>query len=177
MGLEIGTATLLAGLFGGGATAIGGAIGASKQAGASTKNAQLQSDAATKAAQIQSDSSTKAAEIRAKSDADALQFLKDQAALDAQRANATQQANYNQWAAGQGYRSSLGEMLGLPARQIPNYVPLPTGQTPTGMTPTTGGTPGTTLSGAPGASAATMPSGIDPRFAPLSQKYGITPIR
>jgi hypothetical protein len=151
------------------------AAAAAGSAGAGIYAAHAQSGAATQGAQITSDAATKAAQIKADSAAQALDFQKQQALLDAQRANATQQANYNQWAAQQGYRSSLGQMLGLPARQIPAYVPLPTGLL-------SGTSSGTQASGGPSGAASTpsaaagqMPAGIDPRFAAVYQQAGVTP--
>lgn len=83
-----------------GATAGGQIYGAHKQASAQNKAAQLQAQAA----------------------AQALQFQREQAYRDQQNFNATQKANYDQWAAREGRLGTLGEMFGRGPRYIPPYV-------------------------------------------------------
>lgn len=128
--------TAIAGAAGAGATAAAGIYGANKQSSAANNAAKLQTDAANQAAQLQS-----------KSAADALAFQKDQAAQDLATTNATQKANYDQWAAREGRLSNFGQALGLAPRNTPAYQPLPNtlgstqtapnaGTMPTGQQPT-----------------------------------------
>lgn len=93
--------------IGAGATAAGGIIGAHETASANEDAVAAQ---------------TKANE-------DALAFQEQQAAYKAQVDETNRRANYDQWAGREGQISSVGQMLGLPARQIPGYVPLPSGAT------------------------------------------------
>lgn len=159
------------------ATAGSGIYAASKSAGAATQGAQIQADANTKAAQLQ-----------AGAQANALAFQKQQAETDWQNQEVTRQANYNQWLADTQRKGAIGSLFGLPAPNIPAYVPTidpkyTTGQTPLPSSPTaptsTGTLPGSigSLTSPPSqtGTAATMPTGIDPRFAALYQKYGVTP--
>lgn len=118
------------------AVAIG--VGAGVTALTSTISAHKQANATTKAATLQTDAANKAAEIQAQSAREALAFQKEQAAADASRFEQTQRSNYDQWAARQGYQSSIGSMLGLPARNIPGYQSSMPGGSPQGM-PSPGG--------------------------------------
>src|SRR5260221_1937512 len=116
-----------------GSSSIGGAIAAHQ---------------ASKGAQISSDASLKAADLAKKSNDAALKFQQDQSSLDAVRANATQQANFNQYRAHEQRLSDFGQALGLAPRNIPAYEPLPT----TATAPTSAQTPaGTTPQGMPAA--------------------------
>src|SRR5260221_9827644 len=143
------------------------AIGIGIAAGTATAGvigAKLSSNAASKSAELQTAASSHAADLQKASNDAALKFQQDQAALDAVRANATAQANYNQFHAHEQRMSDFGQALGLAPRNIPAYEPLPT----TATAPTSGQTPaGTTPQG--------MPTGIDPRISALYQKYGVTP--
>jgi hypothetical protein len=107
-------------------------------AGASVYAAKKQSGAAQDAARLQTASADKSGELQAQAARDALTFQQQQAATDAQRFETTQKSNYDQWAARQGYQSSIGSMLGLPARKIPGYVSSMPGGSSQGM-PSTGG--------------------------------------
>lgn len=105
--------------------------------------------AAGKSAQLQTTAAGHAADLQAKAAADALAFQRQQAAYAAQTADATARANYEQWAARQHQLGSIGQQLGLPARQVPDYSPLPPapfggqgGQQATAGAPQGGGTPG-----------------------------------
>jgi hypothetical protein len=100
------------------AAAIGIAVG-------TAVGAKFQSNAAEKSAKLTTDAANKGADLQAQSNREALDFQKQQAALDAARADAIQRANYQQWAAREGRMSSIGQALGLPARDIPAYQPLP----------------------------------------------------
>lgn len=106
------------------AVAIPIALGAGT-ATAGVIGAKIQSNAAKKAADTQAASANYAADVQAKSNAESLAFQREQAAQDLARANALQEGNYNQWAAREGRLSNFGQMLGLPARTIPPYVPIP----------------------------------------------------
>lgn len=103
------------------AIAIGLAAGT---AGAGVASAKIQSNAAGKAAKLATTSANYSADVQSKSNADALAFQKQQAAQDLATANATQRANYDQWAARESRLGSLGEMVGLGPRSIPGYVPI-----------------------------------------------------
>lgn len=101
-------------IVGAGIGALGGIFGAKETSNATQNAAQIQADAATKAAQLQ-----------AQSNAQALAFEEAQAQQSLNTQNATGLGNYNQWAAQQQRLSDFGQMLGLPARNIPAYVPIP----------------------------------------------------
>lgn len=158
--------------IGGIAMAIGAIIAAHEAASASEHSSTTQAGAANKAAELQAGGATQA-----------LDFTKQQAALDAERANATQKANYDQWAANQGYRSSIGQMLGLPARNIPDYEAAPL--TSSSSTAPVGTGP-TSINGVAQPSAATAsptaPLGAtttgDPAqmFVQSMQKHGLDPV-
>lgn len=77
------------------------------------------------AAKMVSDASDRAGKVTAKGTADTIAFEKEKAAQDLEMANSTQHANYDQWAAREGRMSSLGEMIGLPKRNIPAFQPIP----------------------------------------------------
>lgn len=110
-------------------------------AAAGAYGAHKQASAATKAATIQTAGADKAAGIQAQSAREALAFQKEQAAADAARFEQTQRSNYDQWAARQGYQSSIGSMLGLPARNIPGYQSSMPSGSPQGMPSAGGGDP------------------------------------
>jgi hypothetical protein len=98
-------------------TAISGALqyaAASKTAGAQTQAAQTAARTSLLGAQL-------AAQTAA--NAQALQAALAQG--DVATANAIQQGNYGQWKAREQRLSNFGQLLGLPARQIPDYVPIP----------------------------------------------------
>jgi len=107
-------------------TAIGTGVGGVYAAHKAGEGAELQVGAANRAADLQ----------KASNDA-ALAFQEKQADLDRATANATQQANYNQYRAHEQRLSDFGAALGLAPRNIPAYEPLPSTQT----TPTSGPTP------------------------------------
>src|SRR3954468_16485095 len=147
-----------------------GAVGATVNGVASykagSKAAQAQ-QAATAAAMASQD---KATEAQSKSAADTLQFEKDQAARDYAAQETARRANYDQWGARESRIGSLGEALGLPARNIPAYVPLqPPQATGTGPAVTQAG--GTAVPGSIGATpdAAAVP-GIDPAIVDALNK-------
>lgn len=120
-------APVIAAIIAGGATAATGIIGS-----------KIQSGAAKDAASAQIGGANRAADIQAQSAREALAFQKEQAAADAARFEHTQRSNYDQWAARQGYQSSIGSMLGLPARNIPGYQSSMPSGSPQGM-PSAGG--------------------------------------
>jgi hypothetical protein len=114
-----------------GATGTGGKMGAYDWLGP-VVNASLnlignqqQIGATADAAQKQLEATKYAADAQAKAAAEALAFQRQQAAYDAVSAESTRAANYDQWAAKQQQLGSVGQALGLPARAIPAYVPIP----------------------------------------------------
>lgn len=160
--IATGTAALIAGLAAAGATTATSLYSANKQSGAAQDAAKLQTDAANKSAELQS-----------KSAADALAFQKQQAAQDLQTTNATQQANYNQWAARESRLSNFQQALGMAPRNIPAYQPLPNGQS----APTSGPMPsGQAPSGGGNATAlkALLDQGMDPQqaVAQFNKQFG-----
>lgn len=119
-----------------------GAVGAGAVATGAIASAKIGSNAYNKGAQAQTQAANYAADKTSQSAAAALQFQKEQAALDAQRAEENRHANYDQWAAREGRLGTLGELIGAGSRNIPAYVPISQGGTPP---PTTGtGATGTT---------------------------------
>lgn len=118
-------AAVLGPVLAAGVTGVAGIVGGKMQSSANTKAAETASEAANRAAQIQADAARYASDAQAKAAADALAYQKEQARLDAARAEAAQRGNYDQWAAQQRRLSTLGELLGLGARQLPAYTPGP----------------------------------------------------
>lgn len=129
------------GAIGAGTAAATGLVGASKQASGARDAAATQSDAATKAAKLQTDAANHAADLKAKADADTLAFTKQQAALDEQRAEAANRANYDQWKAKADQHNAMADMIGVPRVSVPSYVPL----TPNTTGPTSGAAAGGAL--------------------------------
>lgn len=72
-------------------------------------------------AQVKSQSEATAA--GSKGNEEALAFQKAQADRDAANQETNRRADYDQWAARESRLGTLGQSLGLPARQIPGYVP------------------------------------------------------
>jgi hypothetical protein len=66
-----------------------------------------------------------ASDAQSQASANQLAFLRQQATYDAASAEANRSGNYDQWAAKQRQLGTVGQALGLPARDIPAYVPLP----------------------------------------------------
>jgi len=142
--IATGTAALLA--LSAGATATGSIVAAQKGSSAATKSARLQTEAANRAAEIQSQSAR-----------EALDFQKAEAARNQAVAEQTRHANYDQWAAEQRRRGTLGQLLGLGPPEIPGYVPIEGAPGTLGAAlPQTGANRATAASGAP-----TMPAGGD----------------
>lgn len=77
-----------------------------------------------------------ATDVNAAANDKALAFSKEQAAADQARFEATQRANYDQWAAKQRASNSLRAIAGLGPVDIPAYVPT-TGQPPAPGAPNT----------------------------------------
>jgi hypothetical protein len=98
---------------------------------------QQQVNASADAAQKQLEATKYAADAQAKAAAESLAFQRQQAAYDAMMAETNRAANYQQWAAKQQQLGSVGQALGLPARSLPAYVPLPggPGAPPPGVAP------------------------------------------
>ena len=148
-------ATAFWGAVGAGAAAGATIYGANKSSNAATTAAQTQSKAATDAAKLQTDATTHAADLSAKSAADTLAFQKQQADQDFANANATGQANYNQWAARENRLSNFQQMLGMSGRDIPAYEPLKKVDTTGNPLPSTTTTP----------TSSTLPTGQTPSGA------------
>jgi hypothetical protein len=159
-------------------------IGDLIKGGTSIYGTIAQSGAQKDATEAQAAAAKYAADVKAKSDAEQLAFLRQQAGYDASAAEVNRAGNYDQWAARQELLGPVGQALGLPARRIPAYVPLPanpygTGSptpTPTGpgTAPPTGGTsPPPTTTGAPGVSAAN--GDIASQVAAYYKARGVTP--
>jgi hypothetical protein len=127
-----------------------------------------------------------ASDAQSQSAANQLAFLRQQASYDAASAEANRSGNYDQWAAKQRQLGTVGQALGLPARDIPAYVPLPAyggGTTTPAPGPGPAGTvaPGVVGPG-PGASATSggLPQidpskPIGPQAAAYIQSRGGTP--
>jgi hypothetical protein len=115
-----------------------GALVAGATAGGAVASGAIQSRAIGKSADKQTQAANYAADVQSRSTADALKFQKEQALRDQERFEATQRANYDQWAAREGRLGTLGEMIGMGSRNIPGYVPVTAGGTTTtarGATP------------------------------------------
>lgn len=134
-------------------------------AGAGIYAAHEQSGAAKDAAKTQADASTHAADIQSKAADEQLAFQRQQAENDWRNQQQTQQANYNQWAAGRGRLRSLGAMTGIDIGADPAYVPgidprFDTGASPlpssTTASPTTSGPPTSAPTGPVDGSAASI---------------------
>lgn len=146
------------------------AVAAVTAAGAITGGA-LSAHASENAANLQTQAANNAAAAQAKSAADTLAFQKAQAAQDLVTANATQKANYDQWAAKEGRLSNLSALTGAGPFTIPDYVPIPnagTGVSPTSGAPSAPSNPlvGPAVSTAPPASnpyATTMANAMMPQ--------------
>lgn len=123
------------------AAVIGAIISAAATTGGTiyaVKKSQQAADAS-----LQAERETTAAQTKSNDKALSYQYAADEA---------NRRANYDQWAAREGRLSTLGGMLGLPARNIPAYVPEPDpGAQPDRY--------GSTVIGAPtGSAAATAPA-------------------
>lgn len=114
-------------------TGVGMAVAANESAGAMRDSANTQADAAGKAAQL-----------KAASDAKALEFEREQAQSLWANTESTRQANYGQYSAAQGSQNQIRSAFGLPAIDIPAYVPTSNpGFTPTNGAPAKQAVPGT----------------------------------
>jgi hypothetical protein len=92
-------------------------------AGGGAAAGYFQGRGATKGAKIQSDAATRAAEIQAKSETEALAFTKQQAENEYKNQELARRANYDQWVSQQQRYGTIGNLLGMGPRDIPNYVP------------------------------------------------------
>jgi hypothetical protein len=105
----------------GGQSLLNAAISAALQYAAASKTAGAQ----TQAAQTSARASLLGAQLNAQTAANAQALQAALAQGDVATANAIQQGNYGQWKAREQRLSNFGQLLGLPARQIPDYVPIP----------------------------------------------------
>lgn len=115
-GTALSTAAKVMGMTSGTGQVISSGIGAATQ----LYGAKKQADAANNAAGLQSEAAKQA-----------LDFAKTQATQEQANFEATQHANYDQYAARENRLSALGAYVGLPARQIPAYVPTTSVLAPT----------------------------------------------
>lgn len=137
-----------------------GAIGAAKLSGnASRDAANLQVQASDSAVSAQTAAANRALDAQTQSAANTLAFQKQQAAQDQSNFQNTQLANYGQYANRQQNIGYLGQLLGLPARNIP--------PPPAYLTSPQSGSPAT----ASGSSAGAV-SGSDPAAYTLSLIQG-----
>lgn len=119
------------------------------------------SQAADRSAQIMADAQRYIAELTGKANADALAFQKDLAGNAFDNTEVGRRMDYGQWAAKEGRLGYLGDLMGLPKREIPAFIP--------GVNPNFGG-------GAPTASARgevpAAPQGnwTDPAFVAQAMK-------
>ena len=126
--------------------AIALAIGAGATAGGSIAAAKMQSNAAKEGAQTTAQSANYAADLQSKSAAESLAFEKQKDLEAQQQFEATQKANYDQWAARETRMNDLRQKLGLQLHDIPAYSPVtrtpaPATTTPSGGLTTTNGLP------------------------------------
>ncbi len=131
----------------------------------------LSSSAARDAANTQAAAASHAADLTSKAASDTLAFQKTQAAQDQANFNTTQQANYNQWVPKEQQLSSLGTLVGLPARNIPAYQQTANvlgGSAPSGTATTASGTASPT--GNP-----TDPSAIAAQLTANYKSLGVAP--
>lgn len=89
--------------------------------------AKQQDSTATKIAKTQADAQAKANAISEKASADALAFTKGEADRSFRSSEASRRGNYDWDAARERRIGSIGEMVGLGPREIPNYVPTDPG--------------------------------------------------
>lgn len=160
------TALIVAGIAAAGTTA-GAVYAANKSSGAAEHAADVTTQASTKAADQQSTAA-----------ANALAFQKQQAENDFKNQELARRANYDLNAAREQRVSSFGQMLGLPARNIPGYVPsqdpnyLANG-TPA-VSPTLGGA-AQPPQGAPAPTTGTTNTDPQAAFMNAVQALGISP--
>lgn len=112
----IALAALAASATAGGAI-VSGAIGAHAASSAAATQAKASSDAT--AQQLQYEREALAAQTKATDES--LAYTKGQASQNRADAETTREGDYEQWAAREGRLSTIGGMLGMPARQIPGY--------------------------------------------------------
>jgi hypothetical protein len=145
-------------------------LGPVVSAGLNLYGQQQQIGATAEAAQTQLEATKYAADAQAKAAAESLAFQRQQAAYDALVAESTRRANYDQWGAKQAQLGSVGQALGLPARAIPAYVPLP----PSGLGAPGPGTAAPPTSAPQAAATAFVPGAVanNPTAAQVPQTPG-----
>lgn len=161
-------------------------ISAGINAGTGLLGTYLSNRAAQNAANTNADALKYQADLADAQNKRAELFARQQAENQWLNAEITRQANYNQWAAREGRVSSLGQAMGLSARDIPTYAPgtdprytndgtaPPPGYTPPGATPTgtTTGQPVNPATAKPSAEALAAQFGTDPVTTALIDYYG-----
>jgi hypothetical protein len=122
------------------------------------------------AADITAGATKDAAAKQLQANEEAVQFEREQAQQAALQAETDRKANYGQWAAHERGVGTIGQMLGLGGKEIPDYVPgiAPTFTTPAATDPTAHRQPGVPVP--PGGDAQHRP--VTPTFAQaLGQPY------
>lgn len=150
---------------------------AAATAGGSIVAAKMTSGASQAAANTNAAAQTHAADLQSQAAAQALAFQENQANLTQNNYANTQLANYAQYAQHENNIGQLGQMLGLPARQIP---PPPSFLTSLATTPTSGPTTaGTTPQAAPTAATPggnpTDPNAIAAQLQANYKSLGVAP--
>ena len=142
------------------------ALTAGATAGGSIAAAKIGSNAAKTGGQLQ-DAATQRAEV----------FQRQQAENDFLNSEAARHANYDQYLGRRNAASALGSSIGFNLPDAQPYVPgIDPHYTTAGTAAPPSATGAPTPPGANGQPASGgMPQGIDPRFAALYQKYGVTP--
>lgn len=98
-------------------------VGPAIQVGTQLYGANQQANALSDQSAAQIQAAKYAADLQAKSSQSALDFQKQTAEGDYRNQEIARQGNYGQWAARAGRLSDFGRTVGLPAREIPAYVP------------------------------------------------------
>jgi hypothetical protein len=99
------------------------ALAAGAAGGGSIASAAINAHAAGSAADKTTAAANHAADLEAQANAQALAFQREQAENAYQNSETARHGNYDQWAAQQRKARSVGELLGLPSMDIPDYVP------------------------------------------------------
>lgn len=136
------------------------AVGTTAAAGGMIVAGHEQASGQTNAAKIQSDAQLGAAKIQDDATQRTEAFQRAQAENTYQNSEVSRRGNYDQWVAAQHRLGTVGQLLGMPDREIPAYVPTidprytsaGTAAPPVAGAPAPGAAPGAsaTPSGAPG---------------------------
>lgn len=114
-----------------------------------------------------------AADLQSRASQDALAFQRGESTRDQANFEATQHANYDQWAAREGRIGQLGDLLGMGPRQIPAYRSTSSGST--GSAPM-GGKPGAEQFIAQYQASHPVSEGVQPLYQALKAAgYNVSP--